>query len=257
MIAEAGWVPGRRDRPLAAVRDVLRQLVCAVESEPFEPEPGRRAGVQLVKVRMADPRVLGAAVRLLADRLPALFPSDGSTSGRERDGSTSGRQRDGFASGRQRDGSTSGRQGDGSTSGRERDGSTGDRQRDGFVGDRGAVTERVLRVLEQMINGFGAALRDTAMRAGDDMHRAIRLAWENEKAMLEIELQHARLHDPVTHLPNRNYLREQLRRTIEAAGGHAADRDGPVAGRRLHRSQRRARPRPRRRHVGRDRRPPA
>jgi len=84
-------------------------------------------------------------------------------------------------------------------------------------GDRGAVRDRVLRLLEQMINGFGSALRDTTMSAAEDMNRSMNIAWHRERTRLQDELQHTRLHDAVTRLPNRVYLREQLRADITTA----------------------------------------
>jgi diguanylate cyclase (GGDEF)-like protein len=159
VVAVAGFVPGRRTRFVLALREMLRELLTAAATEPFDAEPVRRVGARLVELRMADPQVLGASVRLLTDHLPAL--------------------RDGEA---------------------------------------GVARDRMLLVLEQLINGFGAALRQAAMHAGEDLNRSLRVTWEVEKAVLEIQLQHARLHDAVTHLPNRTFLREQLR-SIIATGG--------------------------------------
>ncbi|MDI6098344.1 bifunctional diguanylate cyclase/phosphodiesterase [Actinoplanes sp. NEAU-A12] len=87
-----------------------------------------------------------------------------------------------------------------------------------FDGDPDVVGDRVPRVLEQVNNGFAAALRDTAMAIGEDINRAMRVTWQADKSVLQHRLQYARLHDPVTGLPNRAYLREALRR-LTAGGG--------------------------------------
>lgn len=153
VVAAAGYVPVRRGKAVTALRDLLRTMVTAAAADP-----GRWVGARLVELRMADPQVLGASVRLLADRLPELVD-----------------------------------------------------------GDRRVARDRVLELLEQMINGFGAALRDATMSAAEDMNRAMNVAWQSERIRLQDELHRTRLRDAVTLLPNRVSLRERLRAGIATA----------------------------------------
>jgi diguanylate cyclase (GGDEF)-like protein len=159
-VAAVGYVPGRRARTLQEIKELLEQLVSTVVTEPFDPAPAGRVGFRLVELRLADPKVVGATVRLLTLGLAGLFD-----------------------------------------------------------GDSELVGVRVSLVLEQVANGFAAALRDTAMAIGEDINRAMRVTWQADKSALHQRLQRARLHDPVTGLPNRAYLRETLRR-LTADGGH-------------------------------------
>jgi diguanylate cyclase (GGDEF)-like protein len=53
---------------------------------------------------------------------------------------------------------------------------------------------------------------------GEDINRAMRVTWQADKSALHHRLQRARLHDPVTGLPNRAHLRETLRRLTADAG---------------------------------------
>jgi diguanylate cyclase (GGDEF)-like protein len=158
-VAAVGYVPGRRAKTLREIRELLRRLVSAIAAEPFEPDPGRRVGARLVELRMADPKVIGATVRLLTNGLPRLFD-----------------------------------------------------------GGPDVVDGRVLQVIEQVSNGFAAALRDTAMAIGEDINRTMRVAWQADESALHQRLQHTRLHDPVTGLPNRAHLRESLRRLAVDGG---------------------------------------
>ena len=87
-----------------------------------------------------------------------------------------------------------------------------------FAGDPAVLAERVSLVLEQVANGFAAALRDTAMAIGEAINRSMRVTWEADKSALYDRLQHTRLHDPVTGLPNRACLREALRHRIAVGG---------------------------------------
>ena len=80
-----------------------------------------------------------------------------------------------------------------------------------------AVRARVQPLLGEFAAGFTAALRDTAMLAAEDLARSERVAWRDEQHRLQDRLQHARLHDVVTGLPNRVNLREHLRAAIAAA----------------------------------------
>ncbi|WP_433793507.1 putative bifunctional diguanylate cyclase/phosphodiesterase [Actinoplanes sp. CA-252034] len=80
------------------------------------------------------------------------------------------------------------------------------------------IGDRVLRVVEQVGNGFAAALRDTAMAVGEEINRAMWVTWQADTSALQDRLQRARLHDPVSGLPNRAHLRETLRRLAAGRG---------------------------------------
>ncbi|AEV81882.1 putative signaling protein [Actinoplanes sp. SE50] len=88
-----------------------------------------------------------------------------------------------------------------------------------LAGDVAALGVRVDLVLEQVNNGFAAALRDTAMAIAEDINRSMRVTWEADRSVLHHRWQHARLHDPVTGLPNRAHLRDVLRRVTADGSG--------------------------------------
>jgi diguanylate cyclase (GGDEF)-like protein len=72
-VTTAGFVPGPRARARHALEDLLREIITAVQAEPFDPAEGRRIGAELVSLRMSAPEVLGTTVRLLGEGLPPLL----------------------------------------------------------------------------------------------------------------------------------------------------------------------------------------
>src|SRR4051794_18454160 len=68
-LAGAGFLPGVR----AAALDRLRELLCGLVAEPYEPGRGFAAGRRLVAERLGGPGALGVTVRVLSARLPALL----------------------------------------------------------------------------------------------------------------------------------------------------------------------------------------
>jgi diguanylate cyclase (GGDEF)-like protein len=81
-----------------------------------------------------------------------------------------------------------------------------------------AVRDRVPLVLEHLTHGFVAASRDTTQIAAEQLNRSLMVAWHADQERMRASLEHARLHDVVTGLPNRACLREQLRTAIASAG---------------------------------------
>ncbi|WP_045740698.1 putative bifunctional diguanylate cyclase/phosphodiesterase [Actinoplanes rectilineatus] len=75
-VMAAGFVPGPRARSRVALRDLMQEMAAAIRAEPFSPTPGTGIGRELVDLRMQKPQVLGATVRLFADRLPDLLDGD-------------------------------------------------------------------------------------------------------------------------------------------------------------------------------------
>jgi diguanylate cyclase (GGDEF)-like protein len=160
-VTAAGFVPGPRARARAALSDLLQQVAAAVRAEPFDRAPGIRVGAELVALHMSAPQVIGATVRLLAGRLPALLAGPGVITAELRD--------------------------------------------------------RVLDVLEQVVNGFVAAQRDAAVRAAEELNSAEKTHWRATQDDLQRRLRHALLHQHRSGLPNRAHLRQHLTESIASS----------------------------------------
>jgi diguanylate cyclase (GGDEF)-like protein len=76
-VTSAGFVPGPLARTRHALEDLLRQILAAVTTEPFDPSVGERFGAQLVHWRMTAPEVLGTTMALLGEHLPTLIGDPG------------------------------------------------------------------------------------------------------------------------------------------------------------------------------------
>ena len=87
-----------------------------------------------------------------------------------------------------------------------------------------AVPGRISTLLGQLGEGFTEAVREDAAEIYEEMLRSERIVWRDQEARLQGRLQRARLHDMVTGLPNRVFLREWLRTAI--AGAHPRSRMG-------------------------------
>jgi diguanylate cyclase len=69
---------------------------------------------------------------------------------------------------------------------------------------------RLAVLLGQVAAGFAEAMRSVVLAGAEEINRAERIAWREQQAALQRELQQARLSDGVTGLPNRTRLAEWL-----------------------------------------------
>jgi diguanylate cyclase len=79
------------------------------------------------------------------------------------------------------------------------------------------MVRRITTLLGQLAQGFTDAVREDAAEIYEEMLRSERIVWRDQEARLQGRLHRARLHDIVTDLPNRVYLREWLRTAIASA----------------------------------------
>ncbi|MFI6079218.1 putative bifunctional diguanylate cyclase/phosphodiesterase [Actinoplanes sp. NPDC051343] len=77
--------------------------------------------------------------------------------------------------------------------------------------------DRITALLGQLAYGFTTSLRDVVVEANEVLHRSMRISWADKQHLLQEQLTRARLHDPVTDLPNRVFLRERLNGAIRQA----------------------------------------